>query len=166
VERPKDGVCYVENALTGRSQKRAMIVYPGEQWTDYSYHVAVRCTPCPDPAARTGICFGVQDPNCFHYLKWSVLEGESSARMELGRQSGTQIEVLGTFVVPWDITQWHTTEILSGDGTLKVRVDREDRFSIAQTKPITGDIGLRLEGTCRARFDDIHVRTVTQQQGN
>jgi hypothetical protein len=166
VERPKDGMCYVENALTGRSQKRAMIVYPGEQWTDYSYHVAASCTPSSDPAARTGICFGVQDPNHFYYLKWAVPEEGSPASMELGRQSGTQSETLGTFVVAWNIAQWHNIEILSGGQTLKVRIDRQDRFSTSLNEPLTGDIGLLLEGACNARFDDIHVRTVTEQHGS
>jgi hypothetical protein len=166
VERPKDSPCYAENALTGRSQKRAMIVYPSEQWTDYSYHVAAFCMPSSDPTARTGICFGVQDSNHFYYLKWTTPQDGSPATVELGRQSGQQSETLGDFVVPWDMAQWHNTEILSGGRTLKVYIDQQDRFSTTLSEPLTGDIGLLLEGACSARFDEIHVRTVTEPHGN
>jgi hypothetical protein len=166
VKRPKDEICYVENALTGRSQDRAMIVYPGEQWVDYSYHVAAFSTPSTDPAARAGICFGLRDPNHFYYLKWMVSKEEAMAHMELGRQVDAHAEVLGSFAVAWDVTQWHNAEVFSSGQALKVCIDQHEHLAIPLDEPLAGDIGLLLEGTCHAQFDDIHVRTVTDQHEN
>jgi hypothetical protein len=141
-----------ENALLGRSQSRASIMYENETWKDYSLNVSLRFVHTADPNATVGIRFGVQDIDRFYQLSWRADE------MKLMRKNGGETITLGTFGVPHSDGIWHDVEITAEANKVMVTVNDLKPFVISIEDTISGGIGFCLEGDLEAHFDNIHVR--------
>lgn len=162
VLKPAPEARYVESALVGKSESEAIITYEAEDWSDYSFHVAVREMPSDDPNAAVGIQFGLNWDDDFHQLKWRPIAGTDTVQMELTRQQGEAVHVLTSFAAPWSLGTWHEVEVVLDKQTIKIMVDNQQQLETSVEESITGGIGLYLQGRSTAYFDDIHVRTVSE----
>ena len=160
VQMPTKQECYFENALTGKSQDISLITYKGDDWSNYSLNVAVKTFPSEDTKAAAGICFGVIDPNQYHYIKCYAIEKNDKFKMEVGKKTYQQTQVLTTFDTPWQIDKWNKVEIDLKEQNITVKVNSKVPVEIPINYTIKGGIGLLLEGKSTAFFDDVHVRTI------
>jgi hypothetical protein len=161
VLKPEEQTRYFENALVGKSEKCSLIIYKGDDWSNYSLSVATRSMPSEDAQAASGICFGVKDPYHYHQLKWQSIEGTDKVKMEVGKKADQETHVLADFEVSWPIDKWHKVEVRSSKRQITVEVDDKEQIEMSVDYDIAAGIGLLLEGKCFAYFDDIHVRTIT-----
>jgi len=160
VQIPPKQTCFFENALIGKSQDDSFIMYEGDEWSNYSLNVAVKSFPSEDAEAATSICFGVEDPNQYHCLKWRPIEGTDQFEMEVSKKAYQETQVLATFEMPWQTDEWNKVEIGLNPGNITVKVNDEEPIETPVSYTIKGGIGLLLEGEITAYFDDIHVRTI------
>lgn len=161
VKKPAVQYRYVENALIGRSKDSAAILYRADDWSDYSFRVAVKRAPTQDARATAGLLFGVQDPNHFHQLKWKPTEGSDDVEMQLVRQEDGTTEPLTTFHAAYQPDVWHQVEVTLDARVITVRLNNAELVAWRVNHDIKGGVGLLLEGQITAYFDDAHVRTVT-----
>jgi hypothetical protein len=171
VQMPPKQACFFENALTGKSQPSGLltedhsfIMYKADAWSDYSLNVAVKSLPSEDPEAATSICFGVEDPNHYYCLKWRPIEGTDNSEIQVSRKA-TGTQVLATFETPWQTGQWNKVRISLNEGNIAVKVNDEEPIETPVSYTVKGGIGFSLEGEITAYFDDIHVRTVLDNEG-
>lgn len=157
VQNPTDQMCFIENALIGKSEGSSFIIYKSDVWSDYSLNMAVKSIPSEDAEAAIGICFGVKE-NCYHQLILRPIEGTDKAKVEICRKTYRETQVLANFEVPWQIDIWHQVEINLTENNISVKVDNTKPIEMPVSYKITGGIGLCLEGRITACFDDIHVR--------
>ena len=160
VYNPIDEMCYTENSLVGISQKSALILQKHDNWADYSLHVSVQSFGFDNPAAATGICFGLNDKSSYHLLKWHHIPNQDRVKMHLIARSTGNDQTLTDFEILWPRDRWHEIEIMLKPDCIKVTVDNAKTITIPIEKKITGGIGLFLEGKTTAYFDNIHVRQV------
>lgn len=163
VKKPAVQHSYVENALIGRSEDSAVILYHADEWSNYSFRVAVKTAPAQDARAAAGLLFGVQDPNHFHQLKWVRLAGSDNVQMQLIRQADGQMTPLTTFHAAYQSDVWHQVEVALDARVITVRLDNVELAAWHGDHDIAGGIGLFVEGQTTAYFDDAHVRTVTNR---
>lgn len=140
-------------------------MYRDDDWSDYSLNLAVKSFPSEDAEAATGICFGVEDPNQYHCLRWRPIEGTDKFKMEVSKKTYQETQVLATFEVSWQPEKWNKVEISLNEGNITVKINEEEPIEIPVSYSIKGGIGLLLEGQITAYFDDIHVRTVIDNEG-
>jgi hypothetical protein len=159
VQRPDPLTRYMDNALLGTSKGEATIVYPAEDWSNYSLHVAVRSMGSAEPNGVAGVLFGVRGAEYFHQLLWTAAGEGDQVTMELIRREGTVSKALAIFQVPWSGGKWHQIEITSNERKISVGVDNEPQAEIVVDEDVMGGIGLYLQGRCSAWFDEVHVRT-------
>jgi len=155
---------FFENALIGKSQDSSFIMYKGDEWSNYSLNVAVKSFPSEDAKAATGICFGVEDPNQYHCLKWKAIEGTGKFKMEVSKKRYQETQVLTAFETPWQTDKWNKVEISLNERNITVKVNNEEPVETPVSYTIKGGIGLLLEGEITAYFDDIHVRTIIDNE--
>jgi len=165
VQTPTETACFFENALTGKSQDESFIMYRDDDWSDYSLNVAVKSFPSEDVEAAVGVCFGVEDPNQYHCLKWRPIEGTDRCEMELSEKAQQKTRILTTSEVPWQTDKWNMVEISLNGRNITAKVNDEKLIETPVSYSIRGGIGLLLEGQITAYFDDIHVRTVIDNKG-
>lgn len=165
VEKPEAQHRYFENALIGRSEDSAVIVYRAEDWSDYSLHVAVHTPLQVGEQAAVGILFGVQGPDRFHQLTWRPLAGTDAVEMLLSRQRNGEVEFLTSFQTLYPADVWHRVEVVLENRTIRVNLNEVGQIDHPVDHDISGGIGLRVEGASVAYFDDVHVRTVTETGG-
>jgi len=165
VQKPAKQACFFENALISKSQDNSFIMYKGDDWSNYSLNVAVKSFPSEDAEAATGICFGVEDPNQCHCLKWRPIEGTDKFKMEVSKKAYQETQVLTIFEVPWQPEKWNKVEISLNEGNITVKVNDKEPIETPVSYTIKGGIGLLLEGEITAYFDDIHVRTIIDNKG-
>jgi len=158
VLNPTDKACYIENALIGASKDKALVVYGGDGWSDYSLALAVKSVASEDTDGSVSICFGVTDPNHYHQLRWHPAADKGIVKMSIGRIAQGQTVVLEVFEVPWKADAWHQVEVGLGAEQIIVRVDDSEPIEQPLDYEVIGGIGLRLEGNITAYFDDVHVR--------
>ncbi len=161
VKRPAAQHAYLENALVGRSKDSAMILYRGDHWSDYSFHVAVKRAPSQDAGQVVGFLFGVQDEEHLHRLRWKPIAGSDDVEMILTREAGGETELLATSTVACPPDVWHEVQVTLERRVVKVSLDGAEAMATPADRDITGGIGLCVEGQAIAYFDDVHVRTVT-----
>jgi hypothetical protein len=163
VSNPATQVCYIENALVGKSIDEAMIIYSKDDWSGYAVNLVTKMEGTEDSNGSAGVCFGVKDSGEYHQLSWRTAEGSATARMEISRQKGGSREILKTFDVPWESSRWHQVGVRLSERKIVAAVDDARPVEAAVNYTIRGGIGLRLEGKVQAYFDDIHVREATRQ---
>ncbi|MHC4153381.1 MAG: hypothetical protein ACYST6_00425, partial [Planctomycetota bacterium] len=155
---PTKKMCYIENALLGRSEDRSFVFYKADNWSDYSLAVAVKSVVSDSTDGSVGICFGVRDPNHYHELKWRPATQQGTVRMAISRTAAGQTVELTAFEVPWNADAWHQVEVGLRTNKIIVRLDNSAPIETPLDYEVTGGIGLRLEGDIAAYFDDVHVR--------
>lgn len=160
VEKPDEQARYSENALIGESEKDSLIIYEGDDWSDYLLSVAVKPVLFEDAETAIGVCFGVEDPNHYHQLKWQPIEGTDKVDMEVSKKAYKETQVLANFEALWANDSWQQVEIRLDKGEIVVRVN-EEQIRTTVNYDICGGIGLLLTGKSKAYFDDVHVRTIT-----
>ncbi len=163
VKKPAVQHRYIENALIGRSEDSAVILYRADDWSNYSFRVAVKTAPDPGARAAVGLLFGVQDPNHFHQLKWTRPAGSDGVRMQLVRHANGETEPLTTFHAAYQPDVWHQAEVALDGRVITVRLDNAELVAWRVDHDIAGGVGLLVEGQATAYFDDAHVRTVTNR---
>jgi hypothetical protein len=164
VKIPDEKPCFFENALIGKSQERALIIYRGDEWANFSLNVAVKSLPSTDVWAETGICFGVEDPNRYHYLKWRPVDGGGKCEMQICRNEFRETHVIGAFEIAWNNEIWNKVEISLDPADIAVKINDEELVKTPIAYTVRGGIGLLLEGEATAYFDDIHVRDIIDNQ--
>ena len=164
VKIPDRKPCFFENALIGKSKESSCIMYMGDEWTDYSLNVAVKSFPSNDVRSATGICFGVEDPNRYHCLKWRLVDGTSKCAMQICRNKFRETRVLSAFETAWHNEMWNKVEISLNQADVAVKINEAEPIRIPVNYTIRGGIGLLLEGEVTAYFDDIHVRAIIDNQ--
>jgi hypothetical protein len=164
VKMPPKQNCFFENALIGKSQERAFIMYRGDEWSDYSLNVAVKPSLSGDGKATVGVCFGVEDPNQYHCLKWRPMEGIGKCEVEVSKTEQQEIQVLGVFETAWQTDKWNKIEISLKEEDISVRINNLEPIRTSARYYIKGGIGFLLEGKITAYFDDVHVRTVINNE--
>lgn len=158
VRNPTEQMYLIENALVGKSEDNAFIIYKSDVWSGYSLNIAIRTIVAQSTDGTVGICFGLKDTGQYHQLKWRHAENADTVKMEINRKTAEQTEVLADFEVPWDTGTWHHVEISLNADNIVVRVDNAEPVETPINYEIVGGIGLLLEGKITAYFDDIHVR--------
>jgi len=166
VQKPSKQMLFFENALIGKSQDSSFIMYEDDDWSNYSLNVAVKSLFSEDAEAVTGICFGVENPDQYHCLKWRPVKGTDKFHLEVSKKAYQQIQVITTFEMPWQMNKWNKVEINLNYGNITVTVNDEEPIETPVNYIIKGGIGLLLEGRNTAYFDDIHVRTVIDNKGH
>ena len=161
VVRPEAGSCYAENALVGRSQEEAIILYEGDDWSGYSYRVAVRFGVVSDSDAAAAILFGVLDRHKYFQLAFRTPDENGEVTWELSHHGDQATHLLATSHVAWCLDDWHEVEVVLDGQTVHVIIDGQNQGETAVDGQISGGIGLCVLGQSTAVFDDIHVRTVT-----
>jgi len=164
VQMPAKQACFFEKALTGKSQDIAFIMYKGNEWENYSLNVAVKSFPSKDTKAKIGVCFGVIDPNQYHYIKCYSIENTDKFMMEVGKKTYQKIQILATFETSWQNDKWNKVEISLNEQNITVKVNNEKPVETPVNYTINGGIGLLLEGKGTAYFDDVHVRTIIDNE--
>lgn len=160
VEKPKPELRYVENALLGRSEQTATIRYEGEDWSDYSVHVAVRLLEPGGSDATIAILFGLGTSGDSQRLEWGWPNGAGATELRLFGL-GRDKKPLATATAPWSLLTWHEVEIQSKNAGIRVLLDGQEQIvSPFPQGHVRGGVGLRLAGRCAAYFDDIHVHHV------
>lgn len=166
VQMPPKQNYFFENALIGKSQDRAFIMYKGHEWSDYSLNVAVKLTTSGDGKATVGVCFGVEDLNQYHCLKWKPMEGTDKCEAEVSKREHQEAQVLGTFEMPWQTDKWNKIEINLNERYISVKVNNLEPIKTPVAYSIKGGIGFLLEGEMAVYFDDVHVRTATDNESH
>jgi hypothetical protein len=165
VQMPPKQTCFFENALIGKSQDRSFIMYGGDEWSDYSLNVAVKSFPSRDVNAAVGVCFGVEDANYYHCLRWQAIEGTDNFKIEVSRRTYEETQALAVYEMPWQIDKWNEIEIALNQDNISVKAGDLEPIKIPTTYSVKGGIGFLLEGDMTAYFDDVHVRTVIDNEG-
>jgi len=147
-----------ENAILGRSEDEALILYENETWEGYSVNVSVRVMEAGTDAA-VGVCFGARDEEHYYRVRWQDSE------VKLIRRTGGEAASLGTFKTTECDDGWHNVEVTAQKGTVKVTLDGGEPFEVSVNGAIMGGIGLWLGGDIEAQFDDIHVRQIESDAG-
>jgi len=145
-----------ENAILGRSEDEALILYGNEAWEGYSVNLSVRVMEAGADAA-VGICFGVRDAQHYYQVRWQDDE------IECVRRDGNEVSNFEEFEVAKWGEGWHRLEITAHGGVIKVILDNGEPFEVSADGPVLGGIGLWLEGNIEAQFDDIHVRRIESE---
>lgn len=161
VQNPVERMCFVENALVGKSDDSSFIIHKGDDWAHYSLNMAVRSVVPESNDGSVSVCFGVKDAIHYLQLTWRHVQGTDRVRMELARKDAEAMEVLANFEVTWAADVWHQLELSLNPGRIVVRVDNAEPIATPVSCEVTGGIGLRLEGKVAAYFDDIHVRQIS-----
>jgi len=151
-----------ENALNSTSEKEALIIHRGDDWSNYCLNVSVKSEPAPSVATSVGICFGVKDADSYFELKCFPESKTGTAYLKICRKVPGSIKVLAESEIAWDGDAWHQVQIELTDTEVTVQVDDVEPFGVAVDGVISGGIGLHLEGRISAYFDDIHVRQITK----
>jgi hypothetical protein len=142
-----------ENAILGRSEDEALILYENAAWEKYSVNLRLRVMESGADAAG-GVCFGVRDEERYYQAKWH------DAEMELIRRDGDEMVSLGESEgIKWG-EGWHSLEVTAQEGIIRVILDNGEPFEVSVDGAIAGGIGLCLGGDIEAQFDDIHVRQI------
>jgi len=158
VRNPFDATNTTENVLIGESDKTALIILKPDQWSNYSLNLSVQSLATEDSHSSVGICFGVTSPDDYYQLNLSRSDNKNIATAGLIRNNTENMKTLNSFQIPWQDHCWHDIQItLQADG-IALTIDNQKPLSIATTDKITGGIGLRLEGTITAYFDNVHIR--------
>lgn len=166
VHMPPKQASFFENALVGKSQDRSFIMYRGDEWSDYSLNVAVKSFPSGDVKAAVGVCFGVEDANHYHCLKWHPIDGAEKFEIEVSKRTHHETQALAVFEMPLQIDKWNKIEIALNEENISVKANDLEPIKIQSTYSIKGGIGFLLEGEMTAYFDDVHVRTVIDNEGH
>jgi hypothetical protein len=159
---PTELACLAENALIGKSEAEALILYENMTWSDYVLNVSVRAALTSGQKSSAGICFGVQSPQEYHLLKWAPITGERLVNMEVVHRTGQQFASLARFESPWNSDEWHSVEIVLRENIIAVSMDSYGPVEVPVDNEINGGIGFCLEGESAACFDDVHVRRAVE----
>jgi hypothetical protein len=165
VQMPPKQNCLFENALIGKSRDRSFIMYRDDEWSDYSLNVAVKASLSGDVKASMGVCFGVEDPNNYHCLKWRPIEGTDKSETEVSKREHQETQILTAFEMSWQTDKWNKIEIGLNEGDISVKINDSEPIKTPVTYSVKGGIGFLLEGEITAYFDDIHIRTVIDNEG-
>ncbi len=142
-----------ENAILGRCEDEALILYENAAWEGYSVNLSLRVMEAGTDAG-VGVCFGVRDEEHYYRVKWR------DGRMELARRDGDEISILGEGEAAEWGQGWHRLEIAAREGIVSVTLDNGEPFEVSVDGAITGGIGLWLGGQAEAQFDEIHIRQI------
>jgi hypothetical protein len=162
VYNPEQPMRLEENRLARMSEEDALLIYRGDDWSDYLFDIAIKSVVSEGAEGALGVCFGLKDATEYHQLRLSWPERPDLVKMELLRQTAQKARVLAGFEVPWKNDQWHQVEIALDPGSVAVKVDDREPFRAPVDYRITGGIGLSLQGKITAYFDDIHIREATE----
>lgn len=160
---PTEPMCPEENVLINESKGRSFIIHKGDNWSDYTLDVAVKASLSESPTAAVGICFGLRDAGQYHRLQWRSAEAPGTAKMQISRNTGDNVEVLAEAEVPWESDKWHHVEITLSSDSISAKVDDSEPAEVPTDHQISGGIGLHVDGDITAYFDDIHVRQILEQ---
>jgi hypothetical protein len=160
VRNPDDDTCLVENSLIGKSIDRGFIFYNGANWSDYSLVARTKLLSFEGYNNTISICFGVKDPNEYYQLNIKPSKGKHQAQIEISRRMRGRIQLIEASEVLWEQDVWRQIEICLNKNDIAVKIDGVNSVKASINYPITGGIGLSLEGKTIACFDDIHVRQI------
>ena len=124
-------------------------------WEDYTFTAAMK--PPVDGAA--GIAVNMTSPGNGLLVRWTPLNDHSPRgdRLCLLRvQNGQETELAqdhGGYLPG----QWYQLQVVNGLGGIRVLVDGRQRLAVENVTPWHGGIGLYVEGSHPATFDDVKV---------
>ncbi len=160
VQNPTEQKRLEENILIGNSEDKALIIYKGDDWSNYSLNVAVQFVQTDNKSADLGICFGLKDDNRYHQLSLRPVEQFDTCRLQIIRKDSHETMTLADLDVPWKSDKWHQVEIALNEGQIAVKVDNIETATVQADYKITGGIGFRLGEKTTVYFDDIHIRQI------
>jgi len=148
------------NVLTCQAQEDALIIYEGQDWSNYALNVAVKSGSSPTSEQAIDICFGVKDPDQHYFLRILPVE-DDTAKLEILRRSRGFLEPIAAAHSLWRPDQWHKIEVAHANGSISASIDSSKAISTATEQVITGGIGFGLQASAPASFDNIHVRLIS-----
>ncbi len=147
-----------QKTLIGESDGSALLIFDEERWSDVLLNVSIRWDTSGLPDLATGICFGLENENEYCQLRWRSIGSKDKTQMELVRRKGKKTEVLWHGVIPWGRGDWHEIAIDIRERAVRFQVDGREPVEVLTEEPITGGIGLSLEGKAESQFDNVRVR--------
>jgi len=160
VKHPSQQNSQDTNVLTSQSQDGALIIYEGQDWSDYAVNVAVNSHPLSASGQAIDICFGVQEPDQYYLLRILPVE-EGAAKLEILRRHRGALASIIAANGPWQIDKWHKIEVAHDNSSLIASIDGREVINTETEQEISGGIGFGLQAGAYASFDNIHVRLIS-----
>jgi len=123
-------------------------------WSDIEVSVACR----PGGKGAIGLYLYYRGPEDYALFRWSSADSERPVRQLILREGGRE-SVLAEKEGGYAPGQWHRVEALACMGWVRLSVDGRDEFLVDDPGLTNGRIGLLVEGTEYATFDDVEVRS-------
>ena len=158
VQNPDSQTCFIENSLIGQSQDKAFITYKNSDWQDYSFNISVKIISFNSQDCSVAICFGLTDPNNFYQLKIQPVLNSKTAKITVIDKN---TNLISQFELPFETNKWQQIQIALKEGFIEVTLADNKSVKIETAQKITGGIGLLLQGSITAYFDNIHIRKIT-----
>jgi len=159
---PQAQACFVENALLGKSEDEAIIIYAGDDWGDYYLDLQVRSELAKAAYSDVEICFNYADSENCNKFKIMPTETADEVRMLLVEKVDGEETELADFTLPWQPQSWHHLRIGSSAGKIEAQLDECPPVAVT-CREKEGGIAFILNGKIEAYFDDIHVRQISGQ---
>ncbi|MHB9134382.1 MAG: LamG-like jellyroll fold domain-containing protein [Armatimonadota bacterium] len=155
---------FAQNAFAwhGRSPKGTAWCTAGDAaWDDYTFTAAVY----PGKTGSVGLAVNMTDPQHGYFVRWAPANDHSTQgnRLELLRLEGGKTSRIAESAGGYVPGQWYQLAVESSLEGLRVSIDGRQRLATSKVTPLHGGVGLYVEGSAGATFDDITVYGSTLQ---
>ena len=121
-------------------------------WSDIE--VSVACRPAPGGAVGLYLCY--RGPDDYYLFRWTSRGSEKPVK-QLVRRTGKEDHIIAQALGGYAPGQWYNLKALIGSGWVSVGIDDAHCFTVREPGLTHGQIGLHVEGTEPAMFDDVKV---------
>jgi len=139
----------------GKARDWGLTVTGERTWAGYRFEASARSF-----SKAIGVVFGYRAPNDFYLLHWDLKTlHETPAQLSLTRFTPSGHRVLSCCEAKGAVGQWYRFRIDLEGRRLCAYVDESPVAGLMLATPVTGGVGLYVEGERGASFDDVSVKT-------